>query len=273
MARIGIGLVVFLLAGATAHAELRITEVRAAYNPVWPGSTKLEYYPTDVVFLRFVVAGARRNSRGEVDFRTAVRLTDMEGKEAASQAMPRRTQWLALGGDSFVSFAGLLLEGQVPPGEYRATVTVTDEVSAEEATRERPLTVKPMELAVVAPSFSYDPERRIPAPPGGDPTRTLYWRLNLIGFACPGGEVDLKVAIEYLDAAGQERLSDPEDIPIRRGAREGASLPRMVYLDGSLALSRPGLYLMRVTVTDRMAHKTAKFERSLHITLPRDGRD
>jgi hypothetical protein len=263
-------LVVFLLAGVTAHAELRITEVQAAYNPVWPGCTKLEYYPTDVVFLRFVVAGARRNSRGEVDFRAAVRLTDTDSKEAAFQAMPRRTQWLALGGDSFVSFAGLLLDGEVPPGEYRATVTVTDELSAEEATCERPLTVKPLELAVVAPTFSYDPEGRIPAPPGGDPTRTLYWRMNVIGFACPGGEIDLKARIEFLDAAGQERLSDPEDIPIHRGAREGASPPRMVYLNGSLGLSRPGHYLMRVTVTDQVAHKTAKFETSLHVTLPRE---
>jgi hypothetical protein len=269
MARMGMTLVAWLVAAACAHAELRLTEVRAAYNPVWPGRTKLEYYARDVVFLRFTVTGAKQNGRGEVIYRAAVRLTDKDGKEWAASAMRRREQWLALGGDCFVSFAGLLLEGQVPPGDYRATLTVTDEVTGEAAAVQRPLTVKPVELALVAPTFSYDPEGRVPAAPGGDTSRTLYWHLNIIGFACPGGEIDLNTHIELLDPAGHEPLSAPEDILVRRPAHDGA-LPKMLHTDGALALSRPGRFLLRVTVTDRKADRTAKFETPLRVTRPPD---
>jgi hypothetical protein len=265
MTRFVLAPLVLILAAVTAQGKLELRDVQAAYGPVWPQRTSLDYYPPqDVIFFRFLITGAKLKDGGELDTDVEVKLIDGKGRVVLSQVTPYRggTQF---GGDPFLGYAFLLVTGTVQPGEYTFSATLTDNVSLETAGFERKVRITPPELAVQAVQLFHDPAGRIHAPAQATVGGRLYVRLNIVGFGSSEGKVDLTHKWEVVDAETKAVMPQPIEAAVRDAIPPGGG----VFFNGDTgAFTRPGKFLMRSTITDRISSKTIQYELPLTVSAP-----
>ena len=263
MARTFLAMAVLLVAGASAQAQLTVTNIQAV-SPL--GSVEwqtLEYHRNDDVRFRFEVRGARPDFRNQVDLEATIKLTDIRGEIVA-----RRTAHLQSlsGAESVSGEAGLDLDGQVNPGQYTATVTVTDNLSYQEVRFERVITVKPNEFAISGLTFSHDEEGKQPAYDRATFVGPLYYRMQITGCDCSRGQIDLKIRTAVLDAAVRQPICLHRDADVNfpvTGSDSGATV-----VGGSLHFVRPGKFLIRVVVTDQNTKKTTQIETPIEVRNP-----
>jgi hypothetical protein len=256
------------LTATWAHAGMKLHDIKAAYGLTWPERPAAEYHPIDVILFRFLVQGARVDPEGRASLEASVKLTDAQGHLTLFSPMPTVKYWVGSSGRAFVADAQAMLTSQVPPGSYTATVTVKDGISGEEATFDRPVVVKPTELAVTMPQYYADVERRVITGTTLQPTQPLYCVLPITGYDTSRGKVDLVVTMQVLDADGKEMIPNPPEAPLRRETVNALLDPPVMAYTNSVALTTPGDYTLRVSVTDRIGNKTARFDTPLHVLGP-----
>jgi hypothetical protein len=267
MTRIGFAMAAVLLGASAVQARLEIGSIQAVYGALGPERKSLDVHPNDEIVFRFTVSGARVDADGRVDATIAMKLVDANGDILLVQDNPLKVA-LTLGGDSFPAHARIGLGERVAPGEYTLTVTILDKLSLEKASFQRKINCVPTEFALVAPEFFYDPEGKVPAPAGGSVGQVLHFRARAIGLDRSQNKIESALAVEILDAAGKDTLAKPVTAETKNDDAEVVRKINSITYRAHFLLNRPGEFTLRVSVTDRIAGKTATFEAPLKVTAP-----
>jgi hypothetical protein len=267
MRRIFLAAAVLLLAVHAAQAKLEIKDIKAVQGMYGPERKSLDVLPGDEVFFRFTINGVKTDEDGKVHCLLSVQMADSEGKELFKQESPIQGV-LALGGASMLSSAFVNFGDNFPAGAYKLTVTVEDQLSKDKDSFTRTLNCRKPEFAIVAPRFYQDKEQRVPATIGGRAGQALYFRVKCIGFKRDNGKIDNQMAVELLDAEGQSVTPKPVLATFTTDDAEMVKQVTSLNFTGDFALNRPGDFTLRITITDRLAKRTAKFEAPLRILAP-----
>lgn len=267
LSRLLLGGIAALLVVAPASAKLEIVNIKAAYGPLGPDrkeQTKIEVYPTEQLFFRYMVAGASVDDKGNIKGTFQVKVLDTDGKVQLDDKSPVQGL-LALGGGTFPGVARVNFAPTVPPGKYRVLVTFTDSKRDETVSFEREVTVKPAAFAVINPQFFHDSQGKIAAPAGGHVNQTLFFRTQLIGFDHSQKKIETKMSLQVLDKDGKELM--PQALVAKAGttdADEAAKATSLNY-NGNLALNRAGDFTLRIVYTDEVAKKETKLELPIKV--------
>ena len=148
------------------------------------------------------------------------------------------------------------------------TVIVTDKLSKGSASFQRKLTAREKEFALVAPQFFYDADAKVPAPAGGLVGQTLHLRLKAVDFDRSQGKIDTEMKMQVLDSLGRETMPKPLLVALKTDDPREVQKVATLDFKTSLALNRAGKFSLRITVTDRLGKKTARFETPLQVTAP-----
>jgi hypothetical protein len=256
-----------LLFTTTAHAKLEIKDVKAVHGLYGPERKDLDVFPGDEVFFRFTLDGVEVDADGKVNCLLTVHLADADGKELLNQKSPLQGI-LALGGKTLLSSAYVNFGDAVAVGTYTLTVTVEDKLGEGKDTFMRKLKCVPAEFAIVAPRFFHDPDNKAPGPVGGLVGETLYFRLKSIGFERGGGKIDNEMQVDVLDAAGKSVLTKPIQAELKTDEADKVKKVSSLTFHGNLALNRAGTFTLRITLTDRLTKRSAKFEAPLKVIEP-----
>jgi hypothetical protein len=257
-----------LLGPAPLATELKLEGIQAAYGKLGPERPSLDFYHGDEVFFRYLITGVQRNADGGAKVEVTILLNGPDGKAMVKQTAPAGESVLALGGDILPGSAFVRLPDDIDPGTYTMVIRVTDQLSSRSAQFQRRFTVKPAAFAVIMPRFFYDREGKVPAPAGGVVGQALYFRLNLIGFERSQGKIDAAMDFQVLDAAGQETMPKPIQARLEVNNPKEAEKVNTLTFSGNLDLNRAGVFTLRITLTDRLANKTTRFEAPLRVTAP-----
>ena len=255
------------LSAATAEAKLEIRDIQAAHGQFGPERKSAEYVAGDQVYFRYTVAGLRTDDEGHVRADIALKLTDAKGARLLDQETAILTL-LALGGDALPADASIDLDQNFPPGEYEISVEVRDVTANDKASFRRKFTVKATEFALVRVRFSHDEEGTAAAPVGGRVGQNLVVRLQAIGFDRGKGQIDVEMEVEVLDARGKVVTSRPIRTGIRSEEADEVKRADRINLSSNLTLNRPGDFVLRLTVLDKMTGKKVAFESPLKVSGP-----
>jgi len=256
-----------LLISSAAHAKLEIKDVKAVHGMYGPERKDLDVYPGDEIFFRFSIDGVAVDADGKVNCLLTVHLEDADGKELLNQRSPLQGV-LALGGKSLLSSAYVNFGDAVAAGTYKLTVTVEDKQGEGKDTFTRQLKCVPAEFAIVAPRFFHDAENKAPSPIGGLVGESLHFRLKSIGFERGGGKIDNEMLVDVLDAGGKSVLTKPIHAELVTDDADMVKKASSLTFRGNLALNRSGTFTLRITLTDRLSKRSAKFEAPLKVMAP-----
>ncbi|HKB05028.1 MAG TPA: hypothetical protein VKD90_22585 [Gemmataceae bacterium] len=263
--RIALAALILGLAAQTAHAKLEIRDVQAAHGQLGPERDNLEYLPGDEVFFRFTVTGARTDDQGRLSGEIRITLTDAVGKVVLTHTAQVK-QLLAFGGGRVPAKAILELGHQFLPGSYELAVEFKDTISGESDGFKKQFTVKPLEFALVRVRFAHDEAAKVPARIGGVVGQTLHMKVSAVGFDRTKGEVDLEMEIRVLDKDKQPVAPQGVRATVRNTDPATVKAATHVTFNGELTLTRPGDFILRLAVTDKLTKKTVTFESPLKVT-------
>lgn len=254
-------------AAGSAPAKLELRDVRASHGQLGPERKSDEYVLGDEAYYRFTIAGVKSDADGRLAAEIHLRVTDAQGKEVLKTAVPVQAV-MALGGDTLPGSARVNLNDPITPGEYELTVEVKDLNAGESASFRRKFTCKPEEFAAVQVRFYQDPDGKLPAPVGGMVGQTLFVRFYGIGFDRGQGEIDLEFDIRVFD--GQGKPVTPKPIRAAFHNEDPAVVKQVGRLNfkGEMTLNRPGEFVLRLTLTDKLAKKTTTFEAPMRVAAP-----
>jgi len=250
-----------------AQTKLKIENVQAAFGPFGPERKVLDIYPFDSFSFRFTIVGLKTGAGARVDTAIKLQLTDASGKIFLENSFPSKGM-LYLGGDSFLAYANIAMQEQVPEGKITLKITAADNVSKESASVERELTGKKGGFHIVALEFFHDPEGRVPASTHLALGQVLYFQMRVIGFDRTLGKIDTQLALQTLDADGKENLPKPLLTVFRQDDAKVVEKTTFIFFNGSMGMNRAGSFTMRLTATDQIGHQTSKEEIPLIISAP-----
>jgi hypothetical protein len=258
--------VLFLLSLTTvAQAKLEIRDIQAAYGQLGPERKSSDYVAGDQVYFRFTVVGFRLDGDGRLKGELHVKVTDAKGSKKLERETPLQ-QVVALGGDSLPAFASFNLDEDFPPGEYEVTVEFTDQLLKETASFRRKVLCKPLEFAMVQMRFFQDAAGNVPARVGGSVSQTLFVKFKAVGFDRSRDEIDIEMEIAVLDAGGKPVIPKPIRASLHNEKPQEVKQIDQINLSGTLTLNRPGSFVLRVTVTDKVTKKKVSFDAPLEVT-------
>lgn len=265
--RVAIAILLAALAVGPAVAKPEIKAIQASHGQLGPEREKPEYLLGDEVYVRFVVAGFTTDPDGRLAGELTMSVVDAKNKEILKKDIPIQ-QVLALGGGTFPGQVSVTIGEEFPVGEYTLRVTITDNLARASDSFERKFTCKAEEFALVSVRFSQDAEGRIPAPVGGVVSQTLFLKARGIGFDRGTGELDVEMTIQVFDLKGNPLMPKP----IRKGVHSEdpkfVKAATAINLRGELTLNREGEFVLKVSLTDKVAKKTVTFETPLKVTKP-----
>jgi hypothetical protein len=267
MRRILVGLAVVLAASAPASAELQIKDVRPLYGVLGPPRKSLDVYPGDDVYFSFVVTGAATDDKGNVDAATTLEAFDADGKQVLNQTAPINGV-LALGGESFMAVSHVNFGADVPPGEYKVSVTIKDRIKDGTASFERKVVVKPLDFTFVQLHFAYDEKGATPAPVGGVPLQKLFLAVKAVGFDRSQKKIKVTMKAQVLDEKGKDMMPLPLTTTAASDDEKEVAAATEVNFNANLSLNRVGTFTLRLTFTDEIGKKTATLETPLKVTGP-----
>jgi hypothetical protein len=258
-----------LTCNAPAQAKIQIENVQACYGPFGPERKSLDFYPFDILFLRFTVTGLKKDASGSVDTVVKMKWTDAKGQLLGEKTFPA-SGILHLGGNSFLLFVNLPMPEpeKIPLGKSTVTVTVTDNLSKESASFERQLTGHNSKLRIVALEFFHDAEGKFPSSTNLPPGEPLHFRLRVIGFDRSKEKIHTVMAVQTLDAEGKENLPKPLLSTIHEDEAKAVQRTGFVFFTGRVGPNRVGKFTLRITVTDRMTDQSTKIEVPINVTAP-----
>lgn len=254
-----------ILTTQAAHAKLELRDVQAAHGMLGPQRADLDYLPGDEVFFRFTVAGARATTEGQVSGEMRLTLTDAAGKAVLRQSSPVQNT-LAFGGDRFPAKAVVELGHQFPPGEYRLAVEYTDRVSGESDSFTEAFTVKPSEFGLVRVRFAADEAGQGPTRVGGAVGQPLHLKLVAVGFDRSRGLIDLEMDVRVLDDRGRPVAPQGVRTAVRSDDADTVKAATHATFSAELTRTRPGDFVLKITVTDRQSGKATTFEAPMRVT-------
>ena len=155
-----------------------------------------------------------------------------------------------------------------PAGQYVLKVAIRDATSRRETAFTRTLAVKPVELAVVAPRFFYDAERKVPAPAGGAAGQTLYVQLRAIGADRSQGKVELAMSMQLVDPDGKPVLPKPVEAVAQATDAEAVRQAAVISFNAGVLLTRAGQFTLRIILHDRIGNNVAKLEIPVQAAIP-----
>jgi len=251
------------LVPSTVQAKLELSNIQAAYGPLWPERRTLDYYPPDdLIFFRFSVTGLKTREENHLDLEITATLADSRGKVVLAHTMPGGGPFTLIGGAQTL-WAVLPIQSALSPGEYTFNVTLTDNIANKRVTFERKVRLRPPEFAVRAVEFFFDSEMRIPAPCRVQVGQTLYHRIKVSGEN-PHMEVHQK--LEIIDYETKVAVPKPWEATIKG---DEVMLGLGAAFQGNTGmLTRAGRFILRCTLTDSIAKKTLTFEVPLHVMSP-----
>ena len=263
--RIQLATLILTLAAQAAHAKVEIRDVQAAHGLLGPARSSTEYLPGDEVFYRFTIAGARAGDDGRMSGEIRMKLTDANGKTLLEKAAPVRQQ-LAFGGDRFPAKAAIQLGHQFPPGDYRLAIEYTDYLSGEGDAVEQAFSVKPTEFGIVRVRFAADEEGKAPTRLDGAPGQPLHMRLAAVGFDRAGGSIDVEMEVRVLDARGRPVAPAGVRAAVRSADPDAVKSATHATFTAELTRTRPGDFIVRVTVTDKQSGRAVTFDAPMRVT-------
>jgi hypothetical protein len=263
--RITLATLFLIVATQAAHAKLELRDVQAAHGMLGPERTSSDYLPGDEVFVRFTVAGARTTTEGRLSGEIRMTLTDAAGKAVLRQTAPVQNP-LAFGGDRFPAKAVVELGHQFPPGEYRLTVEYQDHVSGESDSFARAFTCKPAGFGLVRVRFSADEAGQSPSRVDGVVGQPLHLKLVAVGFDRSKGEIDLEMDVRVLDARGRPVAPQGVRVATRSDDADTVRSATHATFSAELTRTRPGDFVLKVTVTDKQSGKATTFEAPMRVT-------
>jgi hypothetical protein len=249
----------------TASAKLELRDIQAAHGQLGPERQGAEYVSGDQVFFRYTIAGIRTHADGRMRAEMRLTVNDTKGNTLLKRETPLQ-QVVALGGDSVPAFASFDLTEDVPPGEYEFLVEIADLLSKESASFRRKFTCKKEEFALVQIRFHLDERGESAAPPGGIVSQTLFLKMKAVGFDRSKGEIDVEMAIHVLDRGGKPVMPRPIRASVHAEKPEEVKQINRLALSGVLTLNRTGDFVLRITLTDKMAKKEVSFETPIVVT-------
>ena len=263
--RITVATLFLVLATQAAHAKVEIRDVQAAHGMLGPERTSPDYLPGDEVFFRFTVTGAKTTPEGQLSGEIRMTLTDSDGKAVLRQSAPVQNT-LAFGGDRFPARAVVELGHQFPPGEYKLTVEYTDRISGETDAFARTFTCRPAEFGLVRVRFSADEGGTSPSRVDGVVGQPLHLKLAVVGFDRSEGAIDLEMDVRVLDAKGRPVAPKGVRVAVRSDDADTIKSATQATFSAELTRTRPGDFILKVTVTDKQSGQTATFEAPMRVT-------
>jgi hypothetical protein len=250
-----------------AQAKLQIENVQACYGPFGPERKAFELYPFDNLFVRFTATGLKTDAAGKADTTVKLKLVDAKGNVIGDTSFGS-SGVLNLGGESFLVFVNLRMQDQVPVGKNSLTLTITDNLSKETASVERPITGKKGKLQIVALEFFHDPDGKLPASTNGALGERLHFRLRVIGYDRSKEKIHTELAVQTLDADGKENLPKPMVLNYQEKDARTVLNTGFVFFTSNIGLNRVGKFTLRITVTDRITNQSTKLEVPVTVTAP-----
>jgi hypothetical protein len=268
MARTWLVVGTVLLLTMPAHADLKFENIQLAEGRLGPQRTTLDFFPEEEIVFRYLITGMKLDENGKIAGELTVSATDPRGQVVFTRNVPVPEAVLALGGGTMPGFASVQLSAGSMPGAYTVKVAFEDKHSGQTAMFERRLNLQPAAFAVITPRFFYDPDGKVPAPPGGKLSQTLYVRLKAIGFDRSQEKVDIAMDMQVLDAKGQEVMPKPIHVRLRTSDSKVLQQVTSVDFSGELALNRTGEYTLRITITDEVRKKSTQYQTAIGVTAP-----
>jgi hypothetical protein len=257
-----------LVLALPAHADLKLENIQLAEGRLGPPRTMLKFFPEEEIVFRYLITGLQLDENGKIAGELSVTVTDLGGHVAFTKKMPVPEATLALGGGTMPGFASVELPAGATPGAYTVKVAFTDQHSGQTARFERRVSLQPAAFAAISPRFFYDQEGKVPAPPEGKLSQTLYVRLKAIGFDRSQGKLAAVMEMQVLDAKGQEVMPKPIQARLRNSDAKVVQQVTSVDFSGTLTLNRAGEYTLRITITDEVRKKSTQYQTAIRVTTP-----
>lgn len=250
-------------AGGLALTNARLT-FGSQYGPVRPDA---RFLPGDLFFLVFDIDNLKVGEDGKVVYNIVMQVTDKTGKPVFQQPPPPDiTASLSLGGNKLPAMAFVILATEQEPGAYTCKVIVTDKQANTSQSLERPFEVLPKNFGVIGVYTSLHPNGEVAVPPQGIVGQTIYLHFGVVGFARNANtkQPNTSVMIAVTDEAGRPTTAKPIVLTIDQADEKAPAV--MVFQP--FPLNRPGKFTVKITVSDRLANKTAEYALTITVTEP-----
>lgn len=267
-------LIGFLLCGALGapavnaadEAKLEIRKFELAYDVFGPLRKESSYFPGERLCCRYDVHGGKLNEAGQAEIEITCRILDSRGRvRTAFSNSIKSVRWTCADAFSRVHTMHLFPDDFLP-GQYQLEISVEDRLTKQEAKCSQPITIKPVQLALVSPRCHSDARREVSAPFSGLVEQTLYLSAEVIGEDRTEGKILLTFAVELLDGEGDNVLH--EMTPFDMKTEDPAfieNVGRHATMQISVPLKHPGKYKLRLVVTDQFAGHRATLELPLQV--------
>ena len=262
--RITLATLFLIAATQAAHAKVEIRDVQAAHGMLGPERTNTDYLPGDEVFFRFTVAGAQTTKEGQLSGEIRMTVADSTGKAVLRQTAPVQ-HTLAFGGDRFPAKAVVELGHQFPTGEYKLTVEYTDRVSGESDAFARTFNCKPAEFGLVRVRFASDEAGQSATRVDGVVGQPLHLKLVAVGFDKDKGLIDLEMDVRVFDAKGRPVAPRGVQAKVRSDDADTVKTANEATFSAELTRTRPGDFILKITVTDKQSGKATTFEAPMRV--------
>jgi hypothetical protein len=223
------------------------------------------FAPGETFFFSYLIEGYKASEDGTVHVRSRIEAVDPQGtplmepadKEIKVELAPEDKNWMPKVRQS-VSIPPLTF-----PGQFRALITVRDELAGTETKTELPFRVagkkvEPSDVLVVRDfRFLRDEDDRHPLQSAlysrGD---ALWARFEIVGYKfAEQNRIQVEYGLSVLGPTGKELYSEP-----RAAVEETSAFYPKRYLQGSLNLNlekaQPGDYTIVLTVRDGIGNQT-----------------
>ncbi len=245
---------------------LRITNIRLAHGRHGPERESPDLRPFDEVVIPFLIEGLHTDATAVVRARMDFQVRDAQGTVllANSESIHHR---LGLGGDVVAASVQVSMSEQRAPGAYTVAVRIMDERTGQTADFERVLRLLPKAWAIVSPRLYLDAERRFPAGSILLAGQTLYYSLKVSGVDRNASRIDALLKVHVLDESGREMEAPTVESVIASEEREVISHAQTIDYEGELPLNRPGRFVLRFVVRDRIGDRNATLDLPLCVHL------
>jgi hypothetical protein len=234
--------------------QLVISNVRPTFGLLGAERPDDRVVPGDTYLVAFEVSGFKIADDGKVVYTMAMEINDSEGKLVHGRDPRDLETYNSLGSGRIQAYAIAEIPLAQPAGEYTMKVTVTDRVTKASQTFTRKFEVLKKAFALVGITASYDPDGRIPAPPGGVVGQMIWLRCHAVSFARDSERKQPNVYAEMVikDAAGNPTVAKPvSGVHDRNIGDDIVALP----MSFALVLNRPGKFTVELSAKDRIAKK------------------
>jgi hypothetical protein len=252
---------------AASQPELKIENIQASYGAIWPERKALVYYlPLDDISFRFLIKGLLRDrTENTIDAEIVTELRDVKDNLARLETTPWK-HTVCYGGDSFIGQGVMeLRDSPLPPGAYSFSVTVKDRRSLRMCNFRRGIVLKGDEWGVGRAGFFSDAGHSHQTPLSGVPGETKHFWLTVTGF--DREQVNCVATVQILD---QNRcpVDKPFEFTIANNDAQDLRRRRAIDVHGKLpTFTRPGDFMLLITVVDKARERVAKFEAPFHVSL------